>query len=134
MVNRTCGDCNVCCEVLEIPELKLPMYQKCDHMVEGKCELFNKPERPKVCKAWYCFWLAEGQEDYRKRTNMPLILRREDRPDKSGIFFAFREVEGAPSFIAYESWKGSSFTGPAKDALKKMSKLFQIFLRRFANG
>lgn len=130
-------ECNVCCTVLAVPELEKKQYEPCDHMLgDFNCDLFNKPERPKVCRAWYCFWLAEGQRDYKKRTKARnMILDKEDRPDKSGVVFAFDETwKGVgPGFNAYEAWPSAFETSDAQNTLQYMASHFTIF-RKYADG
>jgi len=71
---RECGECTVCCVVLQIndPKLDKPADQACSHMIEkGGCNIYA--ERPSVCQNWHCAWRFMEQLD------------EEWRPDRSGI-------------------------------------------------
>ena len=52
---RTCGDCTLCCQVLDIPELTKPAGRLCVHANAG-CNIY--PDRPEPCRTFTCGWLA----------------------------------------------------------------------------
>ena len=131
MASRTCGECNLCCTILAVPEVNKGRYEECEHMCESNCGLFNKPERPKVCGKWHCFWLAEGQQEYWKKTGLPKVLLKNDRPDKSGVMFVNIESMNRPAFHAYESWPGAFETKEAKEVLKVMNNRFFIWKEEY---
>jgi len=67
---RSCGDCTVCCEVLEIPTLKKPIKTLCPNVCNKGCGIYDT--RPQECRTFQCLW-SEG------------ITGSGQRPDKSGI-------------------------------------------------
>jgi len=67
-----CGDCQACCEVLKIDNLK-DRNIKCKHQCKTGCGIYKS--RPKACSHFECVWLTSG---------WPLKYR----PDKSGIMLA----------------------------------------------
>lgn len=74
---RTCGECNVCCDVLTIdePELKKPPGILCSNCDPGKgCKIYQS--RPSVCRNWHCGWRLASS------------LGPEWRPDRSRILIS----------------------------------------------
>lgn len=55
-MSRECGDCTLCCKIERIVEFDKPSNTWCEHCKDG-CALFNKPERPEVCRTFRCLWL-----------------------------------------------------------------------------
>ena len=70
MGNRQCGECTVCCDILEIPTLEKPSRKTCPNVCSKGCSIYES--RPTECRTFQCLWsegyTGEGQ-----------------RPDKSGI-------------------------------------------------
>jgi len=57
---RTCGECQLCCKLLPIDDLRKPAGQLCRHAKPRKgCTIY--PSRPFACKSWACRWLADPQ-------------------------------------------------------------------------
>jgi hypothetical protein len=55
---KSCGTCNLCCQVLVIEELDKPPGPLCKHCKPGKgCKIYLK--RPEVCRDFECEWLTE---------------------------------------------------------------------------
>lgn len=69
---RSCGECQMCCEVLTIEQLQKPRNTVCRHQCEAGCAIYES--RPEPCARYHCAWLDGFGLD-------------EDRPDKSGLFF-----------------------------------------------
>ena len=54
METRNCGDCNMCCKLPSIPNIKKD-YEWCSNCDIGiGCKIYDK--RPKKCKDFYCLW------------------------------------------------------------------------------
>jgi len=72
---RACGDCVVCCQVLNIdqPDMLKPAGQMCLHCTGKGCGVYAV--RPTVCREWDCA--------YKRVASMP----PETRPDKLGVVF-----------------------------------------------
>ena len=73
---RKCGDCTVCCDVLEVDEeiLQKPANQRCEHRSERGCGIH--PNRPYICQQWFCMWRWFPFAD-------------SVRPDKSNILISY---------------------------------------------
>ena len=51
---RNCEDCNMCCKLPSIPNIKKD-YEWCSNCDIGiGCKIYDK--RPKKCKDFYCLW------------------------------------------------------------------------------
>ena len=63
IAGRTCGDCAMCCKLLEIPELDKPYNQWCTHCTGyASCGIYET--RPQRCRDYNCYFLAStlGEE------------------------------------------------------------------------
>ncbi|MDS0859958.1 hypothetical protein NUV25_19815 [Burkholderia pseudomultivorans] len=78
---RDCGECSVCCEVLNIdqPELKKEAGTLCPHCTDAGCAVYET--RPELCRGWYCLW--------RRLPDLPDSFR----PDRSRILLSFEGVD-----------------------------------------
>lgn len=69
---KTCGECTLCCQILDIPELNKPPGPFCPHCAaKGGCGIYAT--RPKVCRDYECDWL-------RDRDLGPLL-----KPSRTGV-------------------------------------------------
>jgi len=69
---KPCGDCTLCCKLIEAPGLS-PAGEWCKHCEPGSgCKIH--PDRPDFCKNYHCFWRAEEWPD-------------ELRPDRCKVIF-----------------------------------------------
>ena len=59
---KSCGDCNLCCELYEIEELSKPMHTLCVHARAGSgCAIHGL--HPKTCRTFRCLWLMRPDLD-----------------------------------------------------------------------
>ncbi len=75
-MDRSCGDCSLCCKLLEIPALDKTDNDWCKHCKPGKggCTIYDS--RPDVCRTFRCLWLGDktlGNEWYPLRAKMFLF-------------------------------------------------------------
>jgi len=54
---RTCGDCQECCVVFEVPELEKAEGARCAHQCATGCAIWGREERPAECGAFKCLYL-----------------------------------------------------------------------------
>ena len=60
VLDRSCGDCSLCCKVMAISELSKPKGVWCDHFARGAgCGVYSA--RPEVCRTFLCQWLVNPQ-------------------------------------------------------------------------
>lgn len=108
--DRTCGDCRLCCKVLQITEVRNapgPGYEEqadgrfaflkpsgkwCQFAGRGGCSVYD--EKPMSCADYHCGWLQGIGED-------------EDRPDKIKVVINIEETqEYGVLAVLYESYPG----------------------------
>src|SRR5580765_5282061 len=54
--DRACGDCQLCCKLLPMPELDKPANTRCQHQkFKTGCAIYTR--RPRGCMYWSCRWL-----------------------------------------------------------------------------
>lgn len=94
-----CGDCTVCCIVLEVGELKKKGGLPCPRLsLEGKPGCSRYDERPQSCKGYDCVWRAGL---------IPGGLSA--RPDKLGILFDIGGPEGVPPMLVAREVRRGAF-------------------------
>lgn len=71
VLERSCGDCMMCCKLLGISELRKHKDQWCPH-ARAKCGCQIYEDRPVECRNYECAWLQGAMTDA-------------DRPDKVGV-------------------------------------------------
>jgi uncharacterized protein len=82
---RACGDCSLCCKLLEIdaavaPEVgDKPAGVLCRHCTSPGCKIYER--RPKLCADFRCQWLADEK------------LGDHWFPPTAGMLLAFSEAE-----------------------------------------
>jgi hypothetical protein len=65
---RECGECQLCCELVSVPELNKPTNTKCIHQCEAGCGIYS--ERPDACRAFECLWIQGIIDDKPSETGM----------------------------------------------------------------
>jgi hypothetical protein len=60
--NKQCGDCAMCCKVMQIEALAKPKHTMCGHFRKGTgCTVYDT--RPQACSQFVCLWLADPNMD-----------------------------------------------------------------------
>lgn len=55
-MSRECGDCQLCCKLIPVPEIGKLASERCKHQRHGKgCMIYAA--RPRSCRVWSCKWL-----------------------------------------------------------------------------
>lgn len=75
MTKRVCGDCDVCCNILEVRELNKKSYCNCIYRAEsGGCGKYNS--RPSICHDWNCAYILGLMPDQEslKPNNLGLMF------------------------------------------------------------
>jgi hypothetical protein len=76
-----CGDCRLCCKLLEVQEIDKPFLKWCPHAKAGTgCSIYA--DRPQSCRTFVCTWLASQSRVVEERMTPEL------RPDRCGVIFA----------------------------------------------
>lgn len=88
ILNRTCGECTLCCKLLPVRELGKKASTRCKYQRSTGCQIYAK--RPGSCVKWSCSWLTDPATAH---------LRRPDR--------AHYVIDPQPDFIRLEHEDGT---------------------------
>lgn len=71
---RRCGDCQLCCKLLPMPELNKADNTRCQHQQASHgCKIYAR--RPSSCRLWSCRWLAMNDTaDMRRPDRVHYVL------------------------------------------------------------
>lgn len=120
MKKRKCGDCTVCCTVLEVREgLDKPGWTPCKFQVGRGCLIYS--ERPKPCKDYECVWLAAPLE-------WQQVLGHKQRPDRVGIVVDVQDIGPARVYAAKEITPGAAQSVRAKALIQKLSNFRPVLI------
>lgn len=96
LIQRSCGECSVCCDYVSIDELQKPARTPCRHLSPAGygCAIYESSSRPKVCHDFQCAW-RRG------------VGREEDRPDRIGAMVSINQIEDGLFALALEIQHGA---------------------------
>ena len=115
VAGRTCGDCNACCTVLQVVEIKKPINTPCPNCTVHGCGIYET--RPLTCRAWSCeWWLGR------------LGLTDAQRPDKLGLMFTF---EPNTPVIVYELVPGAASSNKGAKVLERILRERPVLLQKY---
>ncbi len=57
---RNCGDCSMCCKVMQVDEFDKPQGVWCRHCAPGRGGCTMHETRPAVCRNYFCGWLLSS--------------------------------------------------------------------------
>ena len=99
VAGRSCGDCVVCCEVLEVdtPDLRKRAGALCVHSTGRGCGIHAT--RPEICRAWFCGWRRIGAMPDEARPDLigllvSLDFNRAPRNCLEGVAIVIRSLDG----------------------------------------
>lgn len=74
---RSCGDCTLCCKLLDVVALAKPAGSWCAHCAPGRgCGIYE--DRPPECRNFKCGWLVDpklGEEWRPSRSRIMLVAQ-----------------------------------------------------------
>jgi hypothetical protein len=112
MTSRSCGECEECCRVIGVEELKKPFHTTCAHQTGKGCAIYGN--HPSECKTYTCVW-RQG------------ILSEEMRPDKIGILV---DAEGGDEWLVIQECRRGALDTKAGRELLALFKGAVGLLRR----
>ena len=124
-MNRICGECNFCCEILEVAEISKKQWIPCEHQCDQGCNIYEN--RPTPCNKYNCYWLEGNFEE-------------NDRPDKVGLIIdngnqMFKDVWGDKAINVRETRPGIVNSEKATDLINRLkNEKYIIFLKTYAGG
>jgi len=72
---RKCGECSLCCKLIEVRELSKPAGANCPHRAEIGCSLYGTEKMLDCCLLYSCMWLLLDR------------IPDELRPDRCRVIF-----------------------------------------------
>ena len=102
-LNRQCGECTLCCELMNIKAYDSPMYEPCKHCDVGSGCSIHKT-RDEMCRNFQCGWLMGEMHD-------------EDRPDRAG--FLIEHLPDVPVILAITAQGRNDLVHRKTAALRK---------------
>lgn len=125
LAHKTCGECDVCCRVLEVRELNKPEYTDCVHRKKGGgCGIWTDPSRPHVCGAWNCAFLYGWIPDHL-------------RPDKCGVMLYPVAAHMTPAGLAHlagqEVWAGALDSEAGQEIFSLLSRKMLTVVRLYGS-
>lgn len=111
-MDKECGDCTVCCSVLEIEELNKPARVDCSNLCGKGCSIYST--RPPVCRSFKCVWKVSNWPD-------------KFRPDRCG-FMVYGDNEAKLRIVEFEDnavTSNKAFLGGVFRAFKKLKNITQ---------
>jgi hypothetical protein len=122
-VERSCGNCDVCCNILEVRELNKKSYCNCTYRAEGGgCGRYDT--RPSICRDWNCAYILN------------LIPGGEEvKPNNIGLMFypvsAKNNDLGMSMIMGQEVWKDALLTSDAQNLVKWIGKRMFVMIRHY---
>lgn len=110
---KACGDCNLCCRLYDVDELRKPAGLLCGHSCETGCAIWGR--HPKTCKTFSCLWRRHPLLDARWRPDVAGFVLRA-APDDMALW-----VDVDP-YAPPGRWREAPYYGQLKfwsDALRR---------------
>lgn len=101
-LGRSCGECSLCCRLLDVPEAGKPPHDWCPHYRFG-CGCSIYATRPSPCRRYTCMWLVNPS------------LPEHWKPSRCGMILDFHEHEGVKTLRVHvhpdhpERWREEPF-------------------------
>jgi hypothetical protein len=127
----SCGACNVCCKLLQVPDIEKPARMLCWWTsVHGGCQRqAEKDTDPNLlaCKQFQCLWLAsQFREDAGDK------LPRSMRPDQTHVMFGPQDREDSTLIYVHvdpeypDAWQDSRIQDYLNSILSRGGKVEMI--------
>lgn len=114
---RQCGDCQMCCHLLDVPAIDKPAHKPCRFQGLAGCEAQDC--KPRVCRDFNCAWL-----------DLSLPVDVAERPCDVGVIL---EVQGCV-VVAWEAWEDSIYTEKASWLVNRLAVNHLVVVRRWRTG
>ena len=119
---RSCGDCQACCTVIQVTELKKPLWTRCDNQCDTGCGIYE--DRPESCAGFECLWLQGSLE--RDGT-----VKETYRPDRLGVIFDHQPKSPLGKVIkVFEVWDGGSNSTRVRKMIDKLATAWIVVVFR----
>jgi len=80
---KECGDCALCCKLIEVLPLDKPAGKWCQHCTKQSCSIWK--ERPRICRSYECLWrLSEPMGEVLRPSNCHIVFELYE-PEKTVV-------------------------------------------------
>jgi len=123
MSERSCGDCDVCCNILEVKEINKKTYKNCDHRAEGGgCGIYES--RPHSCRTWDCSYI------------LGLMPNKESlKPNNLGLMFypvsAKNNDLGIDILMGQEVWPNAIYSSDCQKVINWLKSTMMTMIRHY---
>lgn len=123
MSERSCDNCDVCCNILEVRELNKKSYKNCDHRAEGGgCGIYN--DRPSICRTWNCAYI------------LGLMPNQEAlKPNNLGLMFypvsAKNNDLGIDMLMGQEVWLDAIYSSDCQKVIEWLKPKMMTMIRHY---
>lgn len=95
-VERSCGNCSLCCKLPMIEVLSKPADTWCKHCKPGLngCTIYDN--RPEICAQFQCEWVKGNVDDIWKPTSAKMVLHVSEASQNGFMFFNVMVDGGSP--------------------------------------
>lgn len=93
-IGRQCGDCSMCCFLLDVSEINKPKDTWCPHCLPGfgGCSIYK--DRPSRCRTYTCAWLVNANiPDYWRPLESKMIVDFHIAEDGAAVMRIFMHPE-----------------------------------------
>lgn len=80
---KDCGDCALCCKLIEVKPLGKPADTWCQHCTKHSCRIWS--ERPEICKTYDCLWRTTPEMPEELRPSQCKVAFECHDPEKVAI-------------------------------------------------
>ncbi len=115
-LQRSCGDCDVCCTAMNVTALNKPAGTRCKHMKTAGCSIYL--DRPATCRDWYCMWVRDRHG----------IFSEAERPDRVGLFLTASrpDPDGQQTIYAHPIRPDALQRDPARRLLSRLRQFVTV--------
>ena len=101
-MERKCGDCNRCCDLIGVDELGKPPDTPCNKLCGTGCSIYG--QHPRSCRDYACAWLMG-------------FLREHNRPDELGAVF---DIKTSPEEISCHLDEGKALNDEIRAKARRL--------------
>jgi hypothetical protein len=121
---RSCGDCSMCCKIMQVDEFDKPQGVWCRHCAPGRGGCTIHESRPSVCRDYFCGWLISSNLGPEWQPSISKMLINFER---DGLRISVHVDPGHPV-----AWRREPYYGQFKQWCRQFAgqKMVVVFVKR----